>query len=85
MKLFRLLSQLFYPDNLKCVICDAELPKNTRYGVCEKCKLSFNGKFCARCGRPIANMAEYCDYCKENKYYFVKARSPFVYEENIFN
>ena len=83
MKFSRLLSDLFYPNDLKCVVCDAELPKKTRYNVCDKCQLSYNVKFCQRCGRPIANMAEYCDYCKENKFSFEKARSAFVYEDEV--
>lgn len=83
MKFLRVISELFYPSGLKCVICDDEIPKENRYGVCDKCKVSYNTKFCARCGRAIANMATYCDECQNHTQPFDLARAPLVYENEI--
>ncbi len=83
MKVSRLISELFYPEGIKCVICGDELSEKTRYPICEDCTVLKNTKFCLRCGRAINNLAEYCDECKEKTYNFDYARAPFVYSDGI--
>ncbi len=83
MKLPKVISELFFPSKIKCIVCGAELPKDTVYGLCDKCSLSINEKFCLHCGRSIKNQADYCDYCKENSYSFDKARAPLIYENEV--
>ena len=83
MKASRVIAEMFYPSGIKCVICGDDLPKETRYCVCERCKLTFNTKFCVKCGRAMKNMADYCDFCQNEGFTFDMARAPFVYENEI--
>lgn len=85
MKVGRVISELFYPSGIKCVICGDDIPGYDRYAVCNKCELSHNTKYCLRCGRAIKNMANYCDYCQNHEYAFDIARAPFVYENEVVN
>lgn len=82
-RLLNVLSELLYPSGIKCVICGDDLPEENRYCVCSKCELSYNTKFCLRCGRAMKNMAEYCDRCQNEDVAFDIARAPFVYEGEI--
>lgn len=79
----RVISELFYPSGIKCVVCGDDLPVKTRYCICDKCELSHNTKYCLRCGRAMKNMADYCDDCKDYSVEFDFARAPFVYENEI--
>ena len=83
MKAARVISELFYPSGIKCIICGDDLPEKTRYCVCSRCNLSFNTKFCLKCGRAMKNMADYCDFCQNEGFTFDMARAPFVYENEI--
>ncbi len=83
MKFSRVISELFFPSGIKCVVCGDDLPEETRYQVCNRCKLSYNTKFCQRCGRAMKNMASYCDKCQNEKVDFDIARAPFVYTGEI--
>ncbi len=83
MKLSRAISELLYPSDIKCVICGDDLPRKTRYNVCDRCELSFNTKFCLRCGRAMKNMADYCDRCQNEIYNFDLARAPFEYTGEV--
>ena len=83
MKVSRVISELFYPSGIKCVICGDDLPKESRYQVCKRCELSYNTKFCQRCGRAMKNMATYCDRCQNEAVDFDIARAPFVYTGDV--
>ena len=85
MNIKRVLAQIFFPSNLKCVVCGRELFADTRYFICEDCleKLSRNTKFCERCGRAMNNDARFCDDCKNNEYAFSVAYAPFIYEDEV--
>ena len=85
MKASRVISELFYPSGIKCVICGDDIPGYDRYAVCGRCELSHNTKYCLRCGRAMKNMASYCDYCQNHDYAFDFARAPFVYENEVVN
>ena len=58
-KFLRVISELFYPSGIKCVICGDDLPVKTRYCICNKCELAHNTKYCLHCGRAMKNMADY--------------------------
>ncbi len=81
----RVISELFYPEGIKCIVCDAELPKETRYCVCDSCKLPFNVDFCKICGRAEKSLSSYCDECKHSKRDFTFARSSFEFIGDIKN
>ncbi len=83
MRLGRVISELIFPSDIRCIICGDDLPRKTRYNVCDRCKLSFNVKYCLTCGRAINNLADYCDECKNENYYFDLARAPLVYEGEV--
>lgn len=81
--IFRAISEAFYPSDIKCIICDAELATDTRYMLCENCKLNFNSTFCSNCGRPINEVSGVCDECYNKNNEFSKARSSFVFGAEI--
>lgn len=83
MKASRVISELFYPSGIKCVICGDDIPGYDRYAVCNSCELLHNTKYCLCCGRAMKNMANYCDYCQNHDYAFDFARAPFVYENEV--
>ena len=80
MKLWRIISELFFPSGIKCIICGKELASENRYGVCDKCKITYNTQYCLKCGRAIANMATYCDECQNVTQPYDLARAPLIYE-----
>lgn len=85
MNIKRVLTQIFFPPNLKCLVCGRELFADTRYFICSDCleKLSRNTKFCEKCGRRMNNDARFCDDCKNNERAFIVAYAPFIYENEV--
>jgi ComF family protein len=73
---------LFLKD-IKCVCCDAELEKDSRYCMCNKCYENLpyiTNKVCKKCGEPIKSLAEFCMRCKNHADKgFDVARAPFLY------
>ncbi len=85
-KLKALLANSIYPDNCNCIMCDKEIPSDSKYGLCENCynKLPFNNQiYCVKCGVPMENEATYCLQCQNNERHFDFVRSCFVYENEI--
>lgn len=82
MNIKRVLTQIFFPPNFKCLVCGRELFADTRYFICPDCqeKLTRNVRYCARCGRKSENDARFCLECQNKEQQFDKARAPFVYE-----
>lgn len=83
MKIGRIVSELIYPSDIKCIICGDDLPRKNRYNVCDRCELAFNVKFCLTCGRAMKNLADYCDECQNDKHYYDLARAPLRYEDEV--
>lgn len=82
----RFFSRIFFPENIKCVICNADVADFESKPFCDECEkeLSFNkGSRCQICSEPIGNEATICDNCQKNKRNFKKAFCPFVYEGKI--
>ena len=71
---------VLYPDDVKCVVCGRETYPS-RYGLCDKCKLSLNENYCKRCGRHKVGVNEYCGECSDMTLYFDEARSAVTYDE----
>lgn len=82
-KFFAKLKSHIFVDKYNCINCDCELRKLSRTGLCEKCqtKLLLIGEdLCHRCGRILANEADYCLTCQNYTRNFDVARSCCVYE-----
>ncbi len=72
---------VFYPDDVKCVVCSREMHPN-RYGLCDECSFDLNENYCLRCGRHKVGMSDYCDECADQTLYFDEARSAVVYNDS---
>lgn len=80
MKLLDIIKGILFPPNIKCIVCGGELYFNNKYGLCEKCNLDYNTKYCKTCGRHVGSMTTYCIECTNRSHDFDIARAPFVYE-----
>ena len=78
--------KFLYPDKFTCCFCRDEIFDDDDIETCGNCKnkLPFiTGKVCEKCGEPINNMANYCEMCNGGSHIFKKARSVFIYKDNI--
>lgn len=81
--LFRKLRSKLYLDGPVCSACGKELLSHIRGGLCPECEktsVKLSTDICGKCGRALANEAEFCDTCIRNERAFVRARSCYVYE-----
>ncbi len=72
-----------YPDNCRCIVCDKEIIKGSKYTMCDECYKTFpfnNGQICVHCGCPLDNEACYCLECQNYTKNFDFARSSLKYE-----
>lgn len=74
-----ILRDVLYPGGIKCIVCDAELGADNRYGLCETCRLPYNETYCSICGRQVPAQNIVCDECKDETYAFTAARASFIY------
>lgn len=79
------LLELFFPSNLTCDICDAEMDHETKYHVCEACEVNYlnNGKVCPKCGSAIDEKYNSCYSCHDKQIFYKRARSPFIYTDKV--
>lgn len=78
------IAKTLFVDDCNCLLCGREILEKNRSGLCSAClaKLPLNdGEICGKCGRKLANEAEYCNTCQNNDRYFGVARSVCVYED----
>lgn len=81
--LFRKWRSKLYLDGPVCSACGKELLAHIRGGLCPECEktsVKLGTDICGKCGRVLANEAEFCDTCIRNERAFVRARSCYVYE-----
>ena len=81
--LFRKWRSKLYLDGPVCSACGKELLAHIRGGMCPECEktsVKLGTDICDKCGRVLANEAEFCDTCISNERAFVRARSCYVYE-----
>lgn len=79
-----IIRKIFFPEDIKCIVCDEELSDDTRFGLCNKCSFDYNTKFCLHCGRNIGqNHANFCMGCMNTKStYYDIARAPVIFANN---
>ncbi len=77
-KILNELLQALYPEDIKCIVCGAEMPPS-RYGLCDKCSFELNYNYCLRCGRHKVGIGDYCGECSGETLYFDEARSSVNY------
>lgn len=85
MKFLKIIKEILFPSNFKCVLCNEEMPEGNN-GVCAHClhHLPYiKGKTCEICGEEICSDANYCLSCKSNIPHFNKAVALFNYEGGI--
>ncbi len=83
-KIGAVISKAVYPDDCNCIVCEKEIPKGSKYCLCEQCLKTFpfnNGRICVKCGSPVGNEANYCIDCQNNTKHFDFVRSSLVYEK----
>ena len=71
--------QMLYP--LRCPVCDKIVPLGQEQ-VCNDClpKLKLlTPPWCMKCGKQLAEEAEYCAGCREGKHGFVRGRALYEY------
>ena len=81
--LFRKWRSKLYLDGPVCSACGKELLSHIRGGMCPECEktsVKLGTDICGKCGRALANEAEFCDTCIRSERAFVRARSCYVYE-----
>lgn len=81
--MFRKWRSKLYLDGPVCSACGKELLAHIRGGMCPECEktsVKLGTDICGKCGRVLANEAEFCDTCIRNERAFVRARSCYVYE-----
>ncbi len=87
-KLFRVLSNLFWPP--RCVFCGAFLPLTTEASACycpncvELSRTSETMK-CLQCSTPLISLSgdQYCPKCDAKKVHFDGLCAPFYYENDV--
>ena len=84
-KLNKLADCLFVND-YKCLICNCEIVKNSRYSMCDKClkSLPYITRSCNVCGESIST-GNICLNCKRSMPNVSKNISVFDYVEPITN
>lgn len=87
-KIGSFLSNLIFPDRIKCIFCNKDISNFEEKPFCDECELEgfVNNKLrCEICAEPIDNEATVCDGCQKNKRYFKHAFCPFIYEGKVRN
>lgn len=86
-KLYQKACNVFFPSNIKCIICGDDLKQKQDIEVCDKCacKLHFitESECCSRCGAVLSGQGQYCLNCKNGDCEFDIARSVFIYENEV--
>ena len=87
-KVGKFLSNLLFPEDIKCTFCGTDIPNFEEQPFCTECEkvLPFNnGHRCEICDQPIASEAKVCDFCQAQKKNFKRAFCPFLYEGKVKN
>ena len=79
--------KVFFPSNIKCLICGDDLKQKQDIEVCDKCKCNLHfiteSECCARCGSVISGQGKFCLNCQKGDTEFDIARSVFIYDGEI--
>ena len=85
-KLGEKISNILFPNNIKCIFCNADVADFENKPYCDDCEKELtlnNGNKCQICSEPIGNEATVCDNCQKHKRSFKKAFCPFVYDGKV--
>jgi competence protein ComFC len=85
-KFSKIILDVVYPTDIKCIFCGDELDKKTSECTCESClsKLPYNDKqICDCCGVSIDSISPICNECHSQTPSFFIARAPFEYADKI--
>lgn len=80
------LLDLLYPNDIKCLFCETDVPDFENNPICEHCQKSGvenTGTRCMFCDVQILNDNKVCDFCASKHKYFEKAVCPFVYQPQV--
>lgn len=83
-KLGKIIRENVFNEKWRCNLCGKEIFSDKYF--CDECykELPFNdGIICSHCGRKVIAPEEYCSTCKNYAVNVDKARSVFVYGDNI--
>ena len=83
-KLTKVLSYLFVAEH-NCIVCDRELPKPSRYRLCDHCYATFEvigERRCLKCGTMLFSEENYCLDCQNHEKRFDRAFSPVTYTDS---
>lgn len=78
-KIWKIILDMVYPQNLNCIFCHMPIPRSNRYSICKKCleKIIFIHNSCECCGKPTINTSleldrpiEACPYCQGKRFLF---------------
>lgn len=80
--------ELFFPDNLNCILCGMPISKHNKYSLCKPCfdKLYLIKESCQTCGKPTINtddelFVDKCPFCKKKSFLFDRNISVMEYED----
>ncbi len=86
-KLYHRACSVFFPSNIKCIVCGDDLKEKQDIEICDKCQCKLHkiteSECCARCGAVITGQGQYCLNCQNTDREFDIARSVFVYENEV--
>ena len=80
------IDKVFFPRNIKCLVCGRDLPKKQEIEFCEKCNSKLErieSNFCARCGTKLIGEEKFCLNCQNNQLDFDVARCVFVFSGKV--
>ncbi len=85
-KLLSTLSNLLFPEKIKCIFCGKDIPNFDEAPYCNECEkdLPFNNSTrCKICDVEVLKECETCEACKHNHKSFDRARAVFKYEGKV--
>lgn len=74
---------IFYPNDIKCIFCNNEIPSGYICDDCYKLHLFNEGNRCQKCDSPIKEGNIICDHCKRNKRVYERCFCPLNYDGNV--
>lgn len=77
---------LIFPNDIKCLFCETDVPDFEHKPYCERCEKSHvlnDGNRCMFCDVQIPEGNKVCDFCASKHKAFVKAVCPFVYQPQV--
>ena len=82
-KVLGILSNLFFPEKIKCIFCGKDVPNFEEKPFCEHCQKTLpfnNGHKCKVCDSEIMGEGTVCDFCKSKHKAFDNSCAVFKYE-----